>query len=215
MRVRSIAVIRFLTAATMIAAPNLSFAAGPTSYAFNLGKDIRRIVEGDRSIAPFASVVFCTQHSDQCSDTGGDDIIELTQAKKDELLAVNSGVNRAIRPQNDPAGRDEWNVDVSEGDCEDYALTKRKHLLSLGWSSRALRIAVAMTSSGEGHAVLVVKTSLGDLVLDNRTSQVRDWTKTGLRWVKIQSADPRVWMAMSPRPAPLFVASARTAPIEE
>lgn len=209
MRIRSLSLIRFVTAATMIAAPNTSLAAGAASYAFSLGKDIRRIVEGQRSVAPFASVVFCAGHSDQCSDNGGDEIVEMTQDRKDELLSVNSGINRAIQPQNDPAGQDIWSVDVAAGDCEDYALTKRKHLLSLGWPSRALRIAVVMTSSGEGHAVLVAKTSLGDLVLDNRTSQVRDWTKTGLRWVKIQSADPRVWVDMSPRPERLVNVSAR------
>ena len=36
---------------------------------------------------------------------------------------------------------------------------------------RALRIAVARTPPpGEGHAVLVVKTNNGDMVLDNRTN---------------------------------------------
>jgi len=43
----------------------------------------------------------------------------------------------------------------------------------------------------------VVKTSKGDLVLDNRTSAIRPWKNTDLRWVKIQSPDnPRLWLAI-------------------
>ncbi|MNL69638.1 hypothetical protein D3C87_1945270 [compost metagenome] len=58
-------------------------------------------------------------------------------------------------------------------------------------------MAVARTRSGEGHAVLVVKTSKGDLVLDNRSSAIKPWRSTDLRWVKIQSGDnPKRWFAM-------------------
>ena len=42
--------------------------------------------------------------------------------------------------------------------------------------------------------MLVVKTSRGDLVLDKRTTAIRNWKNTDLRWVKIQSGDnPRIW----------------------
>ena len=92
---------------------------------------------------------------------------------------------------------DVWQVGVAAGDCEEFALTKRRNLIALGWPSRALRIAVARTGSGEGHAVLVVKSSRGDLVLDNRTDEIKPWTQTDLRWVKIQSGDnPRLWYTM-------------------
>ena len=34
----------------------------------------------------------------------------------------------------------------------------------------------------------------GELGLDNRTSAIRNWKNTDLRWVKIQSGDnPRIW----------------------
>jgi predicted transglutaminase-like cysteine proteinase len=80
-----------------------------------------------------------------------------------------------IRPAGEAGDRDRWEADVAAGDCEDYALTKRRKLIALGWSARALRIAVARTASVEGHAVLVVATSQGDLVLDNCTMAVRGW----------------------------------------
>ncbi len=46
--------------------------------------------------------------------------------------------------------------------------------------------------------VLVVKTGKGDLVLDNRFAAIREWNKTGLRWVMIQSsANPARWMQVA------------------
>ncbi len=85
-------------------------------------------------------------------------------------------------------------MNVTAGDCEDFALTKRDHLIAMGWSPKALRIAVTKTPYGEGHAVLVVKTDQGDLVLDNRSNAIKGWKDTDLRWLMIQSGDnPRVW----------------------
>ncbi|MNL88581.1 hypothetical protein D3C87_2183760 [compost metagenome] len=64
----------------------------------------------------------------------------------------------------------------------------------MGWSAKALRIAVTKTPAGKGHAVLVVKTDRGDLVLDNRMNEIKSWTDTDLRWLMIQSGDdPRIW----------------------
>ena len=43
--------------------------------------------------------------------------------------------------------------------------------------SRALLLSEVATSWGEHHLILVVRTSAGDLVLDNLTSQIRPWTR--------------------------------------
>lgn len=187
--------------------PSVAFAAGPGSAMRNLRTTIDRLNEGTFTLAPFAAVKFCLSNPEQCKDTGGSEIVELTDDRNQQLLAINAGINRAIKPMNDSSGTDTWSTDVPSGDCEDYALTKRKHLLELGWPSRALRIAVAKTPSGEGHAVLVVKTSEGDLVLDNRTSSVREWKKTDLRWIAIQSSEnPKLWVnvgSVAPRALPV------------
>lgn len=171
-----------------------SFAAGPASLARPMNGAISRIVEGNRSIAPFSHVVFCVKNPDQCMDTGGADTATLDQRSKAELKKVNAAINRAIRPVSDADGRDVWSVDVTEGDCEDYAMTKRKRLIEMGWPSKALRMAIARTAWGEGHAVLVVKTDNGDFVLDNRTNAIKTWRAAGLRWLKIQSGtNPKIW----------------------
>lgn len=147
------------------------------------------------TLAPFAFVRFCRDNESDCKATGGASSVELTPKKRAELSSVNIAVNKAIRPVNDDARLgDVWEAEVGAGDCEDYALTKKRHLIAQGWPAAALRIAVAKTPSGEGHAVLVVKTSEGDLVLDNRTAAVRPWKRTDLTWLKIQSGDnPRLW----------------------
>ena len=195
----------FLT--TLSFTPTATMAAGPGGLVRGMDTTVRRIVEGANTLAPFASVVFCMKNRDQCTDTGGDDIVTLDDDRRAEMLSVNSGINRSIRPQNDSSSRDVWSVDVRSGDCEDYALTKRKHLIALGWPSRALRIAVATTRSGEGHAVLIAKTSAGDMVLDNRTSNVRDWKSTDLHWIKMQSKNnPMAWVSIGgERPGPMMV----------
>lgn len=146
------------------------------------------------TLAPFAFVRFCRDNSGSCDVGNGEAEVAMTRATRLELLRINSSVNRSITPQNDEPGTDVWAQDVTSGDCEDYVLTKRHQLVEAGWPPRTLRIAVAKTRSGEGHAVLVVRTSEGDLVLDNRTSAVRTWNQTDLKWIKIQSADnPRLW----------------------
>lgn len=146
------------------------------------------------TLAPFAFIRFCKDNSGSCDVGRGDAEVALTPELRSELLRINSSVNRTIIAQNDDSDNDVWAQDVTAGDCEDFALTKRHQLIKAGWPTRSLRIAVAKTRAGEGHAVLVVRTSEGDLVLDNRTSAVRAWNQTDLKWIKIQSADnPRLW----------------------
>jgi predicted transglutaminase-like cysteine proteinase len=181
-------------AGSLLLPVNQSLAAGPASMSMRLETAIHTMTEGGRSLAPFAFVKFCAANPDQCEDTGGEQTARLDDKRRNELVAVNRAVNRAIRPKHDAPGKDSWRVDVAAGDCEDYALTKKKRLMQLGWSSRALRIAVVTTGSGEGHAVLVAKTSAGDFVLDNRFDRIKNWRNTDLRWIKIQSAEnPKVW----------------------
>ena len=194
--------IKVAVAALMLL-PALS--TGPAN-AFGLGGATRHpeaktealfILEKDRSIEPFAHVLFCTRTPAECAGSNGATSIELTREKKRELLEVNRRINNQIAPRNDTAdaiGGDEWALAPRSGDCEDYAITKRHVLVSQGWPAAALRLAVAHTSWGEGHLVLVVRTSKGDMVLDNMTNAVRNWRKSGLRWNMIQATgNPRVW----------------------
>ena len=52
-------------------------------------------------------------------------------------------------------------------------------------------MTVVIDEKGEGHAVLTLITSRGDLILDNKTNAVLPWTQTGYTFVKRESQDAR------------------------
>ena len=109
-----------------------------------------------------------------------------------EIVAVNVGVNAAIKPMNDSDiyGKDEvWAYPGGVGDCEDYVLEKRRDLMRQGLSLSNLLITVVRKPDGEGHAVLTVRTNKGDFVLDNLTDTVRLWDLTGYRFLKRQATN--------------------------
>lgn len=176
-----------------------TYAAAPAGMgrSFQLPPASAFISTSRTTLAPFAFVRFCRANLADCEADNSASIVDLTKENRRKLQSVNVAVNRSIRPVNDSPKDDVWAADVLSGDCEDFALTKRRHLIAQGWPARSLRIAIARTQSGDGHAVLVVKTSEGDLVLDNRFSTIRTWDKTDLIWEKIQSGEnPRIWFGI-------------------
>ena len=116
---------------------------------------------------------------------------------RDKLNFVNHEVNRRItyRKDTDSHGQlDKWSSPSQTlasgfGDCEDYALAKRRALIELGWPAAMLRLALVRQSNGDAHAVLVALTDLGDFVLDNLEPQVLGWDQTSYHFVKMQSAE--------------------------
>ena len=121
--------------------------------------------------------------------------MKLTPARKAELTAVNRLINRRI--QYVPDAGDVWELGVTKGDCEDYALAKQHALIDRGWPPAALRLAEVETARKRLHIVLVVKTNAGDLTLDNRRSTILPLQETGYRLLKIATTNPAVWW--SPR----------------
>lgn len=167
-------------------------------YGYSLSRadtsvSVHRLEKRHAAKAPLGMMLFCLKAPKHCRGGGASEVRMTAQVKK-ALQSVNRSVNRSIRPRNDKG--DVWSINVKSGDCEDYALTKRAKLISLGLPASALRLATARTRSGEGHAVLVVRTDKGDFVLDNRTGRVKEWHKTGLRWVAMASANPKVWQTI-------------------
>lgn len=142
--------------------------------------------------APLGYQLMCLQHPEQCQGGGASTI-----ASSDKVLAVlkrvNSRVNSTMRAVSD-GSVDVWNASASgSGDCEDFVLAKRKALIKAGLPANALRIAYVKTRSGEGHAILVVKTGGKDLVLDNLTGVIKPLSQTGYRIVSMQGANPLDW----------------------
>jgi predicted transglutaminase-like cysteine proteinase len=142
------------------------------------------------SSAPLGFQLLCLQHPGECRG-GGSASVSLTDSLLGTIERINAQVNHAIRPQNDRGG-DVWTIGASSGDCEDYVLSKRRALINAGLPPSSLRIAY-VKAQGVDHAVLVIKTDVSDLVLDNLASNIIPLRNTGYRLVAISSADPLVW----------------------
>lgn len=143
------------------------------------------------AVAPLGFQLFCLQNPSECK-TGNRNTAPYSQSLMKMLAQVNSQVNRSIKGRND-RGADTWTLNASAGDCEDYVLAKRHALIKAGVPSGALRVATAYTRSGEGHAVLIVKTSRGDYVLDNLTSRITTKSGSSLKFIAISGANPTKW----------------------
>jgi predicted transglutaminase-like cysteine proteinase len=161
------------------------------------------IIESGPTLAPFQYVRFCLQYPNECQpNTGKSERIELTNASLGLLKRVNNRVNASIVPTARNYGsnlEDRWTIAPGQGDCNDYAVTKRHELLKSGLPSSALRLSVTQTAAGIGHLVLVVATTKGDLVMDSLADEIQPWQTTKYRWLTIQSAhDPRFWVEVRP-----------------
>ena len=151
---------------------------------------------GDFMAPPAAFVQFCADYPDQCVTVGGPGAVEMDARRWRELARVNAVVNAEIAPQADPNGADAWTLGVRTGDCDDYAVEKRRRLIASGWPSASVLLAVARTQNGEGHLVVVVRTTGGEFVLDNLRMDVPGVRAAGFTWASVQStAHPRLWRA--------------------
>jgi predicted transglutaminase-like cysteine proteinase len=159
-------------------------------------------------------VGFCERQPEECLvDTSEPEAVALTDDLAELLAAVNRHVNASVRPMRD---QDRWGVvefwglpDDGYGDCEDFQLIKRKLLVEAGLPRRALRMTVVLDATGEGHAVLTVRTTRGDLVLDNQTDEILAWQETGYRFVQRESAQKTGWVYLEREAAPLVTAMAQ------
>ncbi len=114
---------------------------------------------------------------------------------------INRAVNRQVREISDQRQyktREYWALPTRRGgDCEDFALLKKRELQRAGIAPDRLLIATVLDRKRRAHAVLVLRTEAGDYVLDNLTSRIKPWNKTGYSFLRMQ--DPSVasgWTAV-------------------
>lgn len=155
------------------------------------------------SAPPYGFIQFCRSFTQECAARSTDRTrFNAGPAGLAILDSVNRSVNRAIRPATDKEifGVNEyWTIPGSAGDCEDYAILKRRILIKRGWPPSALLLTVVRDENGEGHAVLTARTLQGDFVLDNKVDEVKLWNETPYKFVMRQSyLNARVWMALDP-----------------
>ena len=160
------------------------------------------LVDLGPSLSPFQHVRFCLHYPADCSSNSiGRTLIDLNTETLRQLNRVNHQINSAIVPARKNYGvvlDDSWTIAPDQGDCNDYAVTKRHELLRRGLPSSALRLSVVKTAAGQGHLLLFVATTKGALILDNLTNKIRFLGQTNYQWIKMQSEnEPQYWIAVS------------------
>ncbi len=166
-----------------------------------------------RTTQPIGHYELCKRLPDECTQkTASNAPVELTRTLWQAMIDINNEVNAAVAPRTDMEmwGQEEvWSYPVNAGDCEDYALEKRRRLMELGVPAGDLLLTVARQPNGEGHAVLTVRTSLGEYILDNLDTRVMAWDETVYTYLKRQSErNSGVWITINDGRAD-FVASVR------
>ncbi len=169
---------------------------------------------GSETTIPYGWIDFCRRYAGECSTGEVKPLdVNLTPESLKEIDRVNRSVNKAIVPVSD---KDHWGVvdqwdypTDGKGDCEDYALFKRKILIAEGFPRQALLMTVVRDEQDDGHAILTVKTNHGEFVLDNLNDELKPWDRTGYRFVKRQSQNNEtVWVQIGPSSsAPAYVSS--------
>ncbi|UVC13572.1 transglutaminase-like cysteine peptidase [Mesorhizobium onobrychidis] len=171
-----------LAMATQLTAWGTAYAAGPTF-----------MHTGSRTTQPVGHYEFCQKIPQECNQrTPKRAPIELTRKLWAKIVSINNSINSKIAPRTDMelSGKEEiWSYPNSGfGDCEDYALEKRRALMNIGVPAGDLLMTVARQPNGDGHAVLTVRTSLGEFILDNLETRVLSWTATEYTYLKRQSS---------------------------
>lgn len=148
--------------------------------------------------APPGAVALCRQYDWACASgpiaPAGAEVLKIAGK-------INSAANAAIRPisdQNQFAVMERWSLPTGRGgDCEDYALYKKRALIAAGVSPNRLLVAVVLDRKRQPHAVLVLRSDMGDFVLDNMTRRVLPWQKTGYAFIRMQDPkNPARWVSV-------------------
>ena len=169
-----------------------------------LSDNVLHVSAGEATSVPYGWAEFCgrPENASDCNVPA----LAAADAVMDERAwsiarRVNREVNAAVEPVSDQDNygvAEYWSYpDNGKGDCEDYVLLKRRELMRQGFPREALLVTVVRDHVGEGHAVLMLKTTSGDFILDNKLNAVRPWSETGYHYVKRQSQDnPNVWVSL-------------------
>jgi len=115
------------------------------------------------------------------------DQVTETPALMSLLESVNKEINK-FRYEYDHVTykqKDYWTAYIQKfqkGDCDDYALTKRRLLIEAGVPYQCLFPTVCMVGD-EGHLVLIVRTDKNDYMLDSIKKDVDTVKAVNYKWL--------------------------------
>lgn len=149
--------------------------------------------------APAGAHALCQTYDWACARSGR--TITIDDSVLQVVHAVNLRANRNIRPISDVAQyrvAERWALPTARGgDCEDYALFKKRELVRAGIPPDQLFVATVLDRKRQSHAVLVLRTGSQDLVLDNLTDRILPWKRTGYTFLRLQDpGQPTGWVSV-------------------
>ncbi len=149
--------------------------------------------------APTGARGLCGKYQWACSHSGTSS--KVSQGDMRKVDQINRRVNRQIREVTDQSQyrkADYWTLpQSSRGDCEDFALLKKKELMRAGFAPQNLLLTTVLDRQGRSHAVLVVRTTAGDYVLDNLNDKVKPWKATRYTFLRMQNPkNPGAWVGV-------------------
>ena len=138
---------------------------------------------------------FCDRQAGACI-LDGDPVLDWTIGLHRLLGAVNRAVNAEVKFISDPdnSGLEElWSYpEGGAGDCEDFALEKRRRLVAAGLPGAALTCAIAFHEMQFfAHAVLLAETTRGTWVLDNLHDDLLCWDAVPYFYTRREMPDGR------------------------
>jgi predicted transglutaminase-like cysteine proteinase len=149
-------------------------AASDLPYCVRMELPVARI-----EAAPNPYAEFCSRETAACALEGAP-VIDWTDEVHRRLEAVNQEVNREVSLISDwgNSGQEEhWSFpERGMGDCEDFALEKRRRLVAGGLPGAALTCAIVFHEVRFfPHAILLAETTTGTWALDNLYDEVLCW----------------------------------------
>lgn len=180
-----------------------AFAAGMATGNGSASAGQAAMQTAGRSSQPVGHHELCSRIPAECATKSPElPPLELSPKLWAKMVSVNDRVNLRIVPRTD---LELWGVEErwsyprkGMGDCEDFVLEKRRQLMTAGFSPGHLLITVVRQRNGDGHAVLTVRTSQGDFILDNLEPRILRWTETSYTYLKRQSArHSGVWVRVN------------------
>ncbi|MEL6645937.1 MAG: transglutaminase-like cysteine peptidase [Pseudomonadota bacterium] len=180
-----------LSAALIISTAVVAEATGPQTAA--------HLPTLQRVAAPDGFNGVCQRYVWACENTRSR--VKSTEELLRVARSVNLTVNRSfdeVADQTQYNRQEYWALPTSiGGDCEDFALLKRQELMAMGVPGERLLIATVLDRQRRAHAVLVLRTDRGDMVLDNLTNRIKHWSATGYTFLRMQDPDaPSRWNAV-------------------
>ncbi len=183
--------VSVVLAATIFALPFAAGAAEPANKLYLVAKV--------HSKAPSGAIRLCASYAWACAASGRN--AQITRQHFSLANQVNRKINTTTKSVSDLRqyqSEDYWALPTRRGgDCEDFALLKKRELVRLGFPAQRLLLATAIDRKRGAHAVLVMRTDEGDFVLDSLRNEILPWSSTRYTFVRMQNpTSPRKWVGV-------------------